>query len=366
MDTENFQPDQFKALFAHANEGILVTQDTGEILLVNPAAAAMFGYGPQELVGQMVDVLIPESLRRGHVRHRENFRQNPHARSMGLGLELRGCRKDGSEFPVEVSLSPYQEGEGVFIIAFIIDVTIRQRLTAQREEMAVELEREKEISTLKTHFVSIASHEFRTPLSTILSSAALIGNYAERGDTASIKRHAERIKNSVQNLNTILGEFLSLGRIEDGKVEPRFEAVNLPELIHEVEEDMRAILKKGQTISYQHGGDDEAMLDKNLLRNVVINLLSNASKYSPEGAPVEVVCNVQNGRTELIVKDKGIGISEQDQQKLFSRFFRATNAGNVSGTGLGLYIVRRYVEMMGGSVQCQSQVGEGSEFRVEF
>ncbi len=357
----------FHALFEHAAEGILLARESGEIVLVNPAAAAMFGYERAGLEGQKIEILVPETFRKGHSRHRDNFHQNPYPRNMGLGLSLNGQRRDGSVFPVEISLSPYRTEDGGFVIAFVVDITLREQLAAQRAEMALELEREKEIGHLKSRFVSIASHEFRTPLSTILSSASLVNSYAERGDIPAIQKHAGRIKNSVGNLQNILNEFLSLGRIEDGRVETRPEDVNLRELAQEVEEDLQSILRKDQTLSCQHTGEDMVYLDKNLLRIILSNLVANAIKYSPEGSPIEVFCSVEKGKgTEIRVRDRGIGISEYDQEHLFERFFRASNSGSVSGTGLGLYIVKRYAELLGGTVGFTSRVGEGSEFWVRF
>lgn len=355
----------FKALFEQATEGILIVTEAGKILLANAAARAMFGYEIPELEGQSIEILIPTDLRRAHARHREQFRSDPHPRSMGLGLNLHGQRKDGSVFPVEISLSPFDDGAGgQLTIAFVIDITVREQLAQQRANIAVELEKEKELGALKSRFVNIASHEFRTPLATILSSAGLINSYADRSDFENVKRHTARIKNSVNHLQNILQEFLSLGKIEDGKVEPKIEAINLPELLHEIEEDLKPILKKGQKITCQHAGETIAQTDRNLLRIIAINLISNAIKYSPEDSPIEVECRAAAGKIEIVVRDRGIGISENDQRKLFERFFRASNSGSTTGTGLGLYIVKRYAELLGGSVAFSSQVGEGSEFRV--
>jgi signal transduction histidine kinase len=229
------------------------------------------------------------------------------------------------------------------------------------------LEKEQELSALKSSFVSLVSHEFRTPLTSIGSSADLIMIYAERKEPEKAKKHAERIKHSVENLTTILGEFLSLGKLEEGKITAHLREMNLPELINDVRDELRYSFKQGQTLTYQHEGGAMVFLDSHLSKNILLNLMSNAIKYSPENTPICVKSSVQiPGKVRIEVRDQGIGISEEDQMQLFNRFFRAGNASNVQGTGLGLYIVKNYVEMMNGTIGCESHLGKGSTFWVEF
>jgi signal transduction histidine kinase len=229
------------------------------------------------------------------------------------------------------------------------------------------LAKEEEVSALKSNFVSLVSHEFRTPLTSINSSADLIMIYAERNEPEKAKKHAERIKHSVENLATILGEFLSLGKLEEGKITAHLQEMDLPELINDVRDELRYSFKQGQTFKYRQEGDAMVYLDKNLLKNILLNLVSNAIKYSPEDTPICVKSTVRiPGKVRIEVCDQGIGISETDQMQLFNRFFRAGNALNVQGTGLGLYIVKNYVEMMNGRIGCESHLGKGSTFWVEF
>ncbi len=401
-EEEQQKEEKFRALFEHAVSGILLTNRKGTIVMANPAAERLFGYDIGELPGNSIEILIPIHLRHRHEGHRDKFHRGPQPRGMGIGLDLKGITKDGSEFPVEVSLSPFHTSEGEFVVAFIVDNTKRKQyehsilqqkhelaglsealktlnedlenkvvertseLEQAKDELAVALDKERELGELKSRFVSMASHEFRTPLTSVLSSAGLIAQYADRQDMDNIKKHAERIKNGVNGLNTILTEFLSLGRLEEGHIQPRFEDVSLTACIENIHQEMKNLFKPGQEINHNHEGSDTAHLDCHLVKNILINLISNAIKYSPEQSVITVKSIVKDGKTRISVCDQGIGIPESEQKHLFDRFFRASNATNIQGTGLGLYIVQRYAEVMGGKVGFTSAIEQGSEFWVEF
>lgn len=401
--TERQQEERFKALFKFATNGILLANQQGVIVVANPAMARLFGYQEDDMIGKPVEILIPTRLAHRHAQHRDQYHQNPNPRSMGIGLELYGLKKDGTEFPVEVSLSPFKSSEGSFVVAFVVDNTFRKNyensileqkqelahlsdalqelneslevkvaartveLEQAKNELALALDKERELGELKSRFVSMASHEFRTPLTSVLSSAGLAVQYAERQDFANVKKHAERIKNAVNGLNSILTEFLSLGRLEEGRVTLNCEEANLLECVAEVHEGLKNLFKTGQTFEHRHTGPINAYMDCNLGKNILINLISNAIKYSPEGSPVLVETSVDEHSIRISVRDQGMGIPEAEQKHLFDRFFRASNAANTTqGTGLGLYIVQRYAEMMGGSVGFESAVEKGSIFWVEF
>ncbi|MFN0176541.1 MAG: ATP-binding protein [Saprospiraceae bacterium] len=402
-EQEGQQEEKFKALFQYATNGILLSNPKGVIVMANPAIEKLFGYELGELPGKQVEILIPTRLGQQHREHRAQFHQKPNPRSMGIGLDLKGLKKDGSEFPVEVSLSPFKNSEGAFVVAFVVDNTFRKKhddsMLQQRQELAIlsealkelnegleskvssrtaeleqakndlaaALDKERELGELKSRFVSLASHEFRTPLTSVLSSAGLVSQYAERQDFENVKKHAERIKKAVTGLNSILSEFLSLGRLEEGRVALNLEEVNLTECVAEVHEGMKNLFKPGQTFEHRHHGSTIARMDCNLGKNILINLISNASKYSPEGSPILVETAVDENKIRISVRDRGMGIPESEQKHLFDRFFRASNAANTTqGTGLGLYIVQRYAEMMNGSVGFESVVEEGSVFWVEL
>jgi PAS domain S-box-containing protein len=394
---ENDMLNQVEAIFQYATEAILITDSQGKIIRVNPSSEAMFGYESSEFINQTIEMLIPTRLKERHISHRTQFQENPHARSMGANFDLFAKRKDDSEFPVEVSLSPYTNSQGSFVIAFIIDISIRkkaenqliaykselekeveertmilkeaiQKLEQTKDELDNSLKREREVNSMKSRFISIASHEFRTPLATVLSSLSLVEKYAELKEDEKRNKHISRIKSSVRNLTDILNDFLSLNKLEEGKVMLNIENFNLHDLIDNIRQELQGIAKKDQKIeiSCSHNGDCMANLDKTLVRNILINLVSNAIKFSPEGSVIHI--NAILSETELIlsVKDHGIGIPEADQKHLFERFFRSSNAGEIQGTGLGLSIVSHYVNLLKGSIKYESKENEGTTFYVNI
>jgi PAS domain S-box-containing protein len=401
---------QVNALFQHATEGIVLTDDKGKIVLLNPAAYRLFQYDHGELLNQSIDLLIPQRFHARHVADREGFYQQPGNRTMGHGRDLFARKKNGSEFPVEVSLSYYRQKNVLYVIAFVVDITERkkaeqellqkqeqlkritddisklnteletkveqrtlilrealQELERSQGELSDALSKEKELNEIKSRFVSMASHEFRTPLSTVLSSAALLGRYTLTEDQDKRDKHIKRIKDAVKHLNDLLEDFLSLGKLEEGKIMAERTDFGVREFLDEVVEEMRPLAKPGQQIHYEYTGAERFVTDKRLLKNILINLVSNAMKFSPEGAAIWLrVSQPAAGGLTLAVKDQGIGISQEDQQHLFSSFFRGGNALNIEGTGLGLHIVKRYVDLLGGIVRLESTLGEGTCITVEL
>ncbi len=558
--SESKNRERLKALFEYATEGMIITNSKGEIVLVNPMAENQFGYEHEELIGKNIEVMIPDRFSQRHVKHREKYSQSPYPRPMGKGNLLYAKRKNGSEFPVEISLSNFNTDEGRFIIAFIIDISERRKseellqkekelakmhldiapviflvldgnmkvslinqkgtrilkcseseiidtnwfekftppallkdsvemfgklmkgdldssgnveteiitasgetrviswkyavirnetgqpvsllgageditdrkaqeviiakaneelkqysleifnlntdlekrvrerteelgaliqklehinnelaveikerkqaeelLETKREELKAALDKERELSELKSRFVTMASHEFRTPLSTILSSVTLISKYNEPGQDEKRIKHIERIKSSVHNLTSILNDFLSLGKLEEGKIQCHPSEFDITTFSGDLTSELREVSKKGQTISYIHTGSKiRVTLDKNLTRNICLNLLSNAIKYSDEGSAIEFKTTTDEQRLTISVTDQGIGIPENEQQHIFERFFRANNASNIQGTGLGLNIVKKYAELMQGEVLFRSEYGKGTTFEVSL
>lgn len=378
-DTNN---EELKALFNNAAIGILTVNQYGKIELANDFAMQQFGYTLEELKGNTIELLIPRRFRDKHVGHRDTFlNKKSQSRPMGVGLDLFAIKKDGTEFPVEVSISSYETPTGKFAIAFISDITIRKEseealkeLNAQLEQkvkdrtqsLSEALEKEKELNELKSRFVSIASHEFRTPLSTILSSAYLVSRYQKTEEQSNRDKHVARIVSSVNMLNDILNDFLSVGKIEEGKIQLRITEFNIKELIEAIINEMQTILKPGQIVMHDHAGDEKVMLEPSLLRHIVMNLLSNAIKFSPEHSSIEINCVHKPGQLALAVRDHGMGISDEDKQHLFSRFFRGSNVTNIQGTGLGLHIVAKYAELMNGAIVCNSALNNGTEFIITF
>ena len=400
--------ETFRQIFQSSVEAIIMVDSDGKILLANPVSERMFGYEPGALLGVLIEDLLPEHLRKRHVGYRKEFNAHPEPRPMGMGRDLVAKRKDGSEFPVAVSLS-YTNIEGeLMVMAFVSDITERKKaeealkrseeqllvyaselekkvqsrtedlnstIEALEKEVVVRkraeqdarkaLERERELNELKSKFVSIASHEFRTPLSTVLSSASLIEKYNDRKEAEKVTKHVQRIKSSVNHLTSILNDFLSLGKLEEGKIDIAKETVSLADFLKEVEEEIAPTLKTGQDLHVDITAGPKAIdSDPRILRNILFNLISNASKYSEPGKRIEVICKQDTKILFFIVRDEGIGIPAHEQKHMFDRFFRASNAGTVQGTGLGLNIVKRYVELLGGSISFSSEFGKGSAFTV--
>jgi PAS domain S-box-containing protein len=389
----------FETIFNFVNEGILIVDSKGNIILTNVKLGEMFGYDEDELKGKKVEVLIPNVLAGRHEHHREDYMRNPVRRPMGRNMTLHGKRKDGREFPIEISLSYYQNDESLFVIAFVIDISERfnqqariQRMNGElkslneslekkvaertlvlkealhelevsRDELSQALENEKGLNELKSRFISTASHEFRTPLSTILSSVSLIQKYISSEDQEKREKHILKIKNAVSGLTQILNDFLSLGKLEEGKMTAKPALHDVFALVREVVSDINSIVRSGQTINY-NSGLYEMMIDRQLFRNVMFNLLSNAIKFSPEGAVIDVNVEVNDETVVVAVKDQGIGISEADMKNLFERFFRGANAIAIPGTGLGLNIVTKYLELMQGTITCSSELNVGSTFYI--
>lgn len=242
---------------------------------------------------------------------------------------------------------------------------LEQQVRTRTTELYEALGREKEMNELKSRFVSMASHEFRTPLSIVLSSTALIEQYGAAEQDEKVQKHLKRIKSSVSNLTNILNDFLSLDKLEQGKVEVESDSFDMQEFMREVVEDVQTIRKKDQVIQLDHEGYTEVTLDQKKLRYVMVNLLSNSIKYSPDNAKITVASKIGNDIV-IAVQDNGIGIPEEEQKYLYSKFFRAKNTANVPGTGLGLTIVKRYVELMGGDVSFRSKVTEGTTFTINI
>ena len=395
------------ALFEFATEGILVTNTTGEIAMINPAAERMFGYENGELAGKKIEVLIPRKFSGNHEKHRDGFNKNPQPRSMGVGRDLFASRKDGSEFPVEISLSPFESPNGKFVIAFVIDITVRKQheenlrqktselekiskqvkemnaelegkvedrtimlretlaqLEKSKNELAESLQKEKELGDLKTRFVSTVSHEFRTPLGAILSSSYLLNQYIERRDFEKCARHITKITESVKHMSSMLEDLLSLGKLEEGLIQAKFEPFEFNKFVTELVAEMQELTKKEQKIILNTSDGIEATTDKRLLKNVLLNLIGNAIKFSEEAMAIHVNCETADDTLSISVTDSGIGISEEDKEHLFERFFRAHNAANIQGTGLGLHIISKYLELLHGNISIESELGKGSIFTI--
>ncbi len=529
--------NRFEVFFKNASLGILVVDVTGSIISANPFLLNMFGYKETGILGKTIETLIPSRFHHGHVKHRDKFIKKPNNRPMGIGMDLFGIKKDGTEFPVEVSLGHYTIDEEKFVVAFVSDITIREKNKAEIKQLYDELEitvenrtkeltrtlqvlehlnekleftlgnqkaildnarimlfamnkngliqffnpeacrltgyaesevvnhftpvmfhqpeeiehckqelkrdfnvttkndfevikekslrnqinemecvyrkktgemfpvlltitpirnkkqqvtgfmgvaidiserkkaesnllealkKEQKLGELKSRFVSMASHEFRTPLSTILSSAYLVEKYKDCEDQPKREKHLGRIISAVNNLTNILNEFLSVGKIEEGKINLHLSPFNIKKTTEQLIQDMLPSVKGQQFIDYVHQGEETTTLDLSLYKNIILNLLSNAIKFSKENSGIYVNTYVDETQLQLTVKDSGIGISKEDQEHLMERFFRGSNATNIQGTGLGLHIVSKYVERLKGTLSFSSELEVGTTFTITF
>ena len=532
--------DLFQSIFQSSVEGILVVDVDGIIIKANPASEELFGYDAGELIEQKVESLMPKKFKKNHQSHRKGYVAKPKARRMGQDLELWGLKKNGSQFPLEISLSPTIIKEKQFVIAFIIDTSKQKKterklkfsqtqlkthseelegkvssrtseltttvqklvasnlsledqiqetkdaeksaaaskslfsaiaknfpngfiivfnpnfemlliegeaiiklgldkmvfedksvddiaifsekqktklkqdilktiagehlrfeimyrnqyfsvntiplldddnvisnalfvysdITAQKkieQDSQSALKKEQELNELKSRFVSMASHEFRTPLSAIQTSAILIGKQNEAGNEQKREKYVTQIKNNVKNLVVILNDFLSLSKLEEGKVTANKEPFDFVDLSKTLIEEVSMTKKIGKNIVFSSPGHPISLnLDPKLVRHILMNLLSNAIKYSPKNTDINIKIEERDQYVSLEIQDQGIGIPEEEQDKLFERFFRAKNAQNIQGTGLGLNIVKQYVELMDGTIDFKSKTNKGSTFLVKW
>jgi len=289
-----------------------------------------------------------------------------------MTYEQEKKKLDGTHFWAKIFVKLNQDKTLAQTVA--IDITESKRFNEELEakvrertlELTESLQREKDLNELKSRFVSMASHEFRTPLSAILSSISLIDLYTTEEQAEKRKKHTERIRSSVSNLVGILNDFLSLEKLEQGKVEITQEPFDLYDFAEDIMEEVNGILKIGQQINLAHTGEREIIQDKRILKNVLLNVLSNAIKYSDEHKEIHFSIAVNHGIVSIKVRDEGIGIPEEEQKELFSKFFRAKNAVHIQGTGLGLNIVKKYVELLDGNISFISKHNEGTTFIIVF
>lgn len=496
-----FKGNLYEVLFEAISEGLLLVDDRGIIIESNKMSAAMFGYEEGELIGKSIEVLVPDGAKKAHEEYRNKYNNQPKARPMGANIKLDGVKKDKSQFPVQISLTPLKNEEGKnFIITLISDITerreneenlyklresleqqVRDRTKKLREseqlyksiarnfpsgvisifdssykylfaegqalyELGIEtsdligldylsriderardqvkeeldkvfqgdsndfevtvggqtyllnavplsedaknidkilvveknitaqievakklednLNQERELADMKSRFVSMASHEFRTPLTTINSSASLIRKYLEKGWYEKIDKHVDKIQNSVHNLTSILNDFLSFEKLETDKVNVLMGDCDIAEILMETFDEMSTVMKVNQVIKYNGPNNLLFFTDGQLLKNTMLNLLSNAIKYSKEDGEIIVTLIGDEDDIKISIQDFGLGIPVKDQKNLFSRFFRAENVTNIEGTGLGLIIVRRYLDLLNGEINFKSEEGEGTTFYI--
>lgn len=396
-------------------DAIVVINSRGLIQYVNRAAIFLFLYKQEDMLGQNISMLMPQPDKAKHDGYIRNYQQTGKRKIIGIGREVIAQKKDGSLFSCLLSLSEVNVDNNQYFTGIIHDISalklaenelielnkslelkvqerteklsevvnrllvtnneltqeIKLREKAEKalkkseEELRKSLDKEKELSVLKSRFVTMASHEFRTPLSTILSSTNLIAQYMKVQNPEKVDHHVAKIKNTVNHLTGILNDFLSLGKWDEGKVSVEKTYFSWSELVNEVSQSLQHILKREQYFNLEIE-DFKLYTDQHLLKNSMINLISNASKYSKESQEIKISSRCDGNRFIINVEDFGQGIPLTEQANMFERFFRASNVTNIEGTGLGLNLVQSYIQSLGGSISFVSEEGKGSIFTLEL
>jgi two-component system sensor kinase FixL len=384
------------AIIQNAIDGIITIDERGKVESINPSACGLFDYVPEEVIGNNVSMLMPPPDKEQHDEYLKNYQRTGRAHIIGIGREVKGLKKDGTIFPFRLGISEVQYSGRKIYTGFIHDLSrekeaentlkeyaahleelVEERtqslkdtvlaLQKAKEDVSFSLEKERELGLLKSRFVSIASHEFRTPLTSIQLSASLIEKYAESFNSPNIIKHVGKVKAAVGNLTGILNDFLSLEKLESGKQEPLYHEFDLVRFSEEITEEMQVMAKQNQNIIYQHTGTRNVVrLDQNLLKTCIVNLITNAIKYSGENTFIDFNTEINDEECIITISDNGIGIPESDQTHLFEAFFRAHNTGTIPGTGLGLNIVSRYTRLMNGKINFKSIVHQGTLFTILF
>jgi hypothetical protein len=406
----NKEKDIFNILFEAVSEGVLVVDDQQNIVSVNSSIEKIFGYKKEELIGQQLQVLIPIKHHVAHNAYFKGFVEVNESKQMGQGLDLFGLRKGGDVFPLEVGLNPFKIYGKTFIMALVIDISKRRRQEIEVQNLNLELEKkvkqrtsdlskkvkelnlvnielgrenkkritaenqikdalkkEKELNGLKTKFLSLVSHEFKTPLSVILTSNMLLGKYKLTEQQENRNKHLAIITDRIKYLNHILDDFLSVEKMDSGKYNYSFHNFKIIKVVNEVIYNANMLLKEGQKINYPEDIDEISIFqDEKIIELALSNLISNAIKYSPEDTQIKIVIKQEKNSTFFVVKDNGIGIPVIDQKNVFNRYFRAENAVLTQGTGIGLNIVKSHLINLGGNISFESVENKGSIFTMKI
>ncbi len=400
-------PNIFDILFEAIPEGVIVVNEKRMIAATNASIEGMFCYKKDELIHQPIEILIPKKYHLEHPKYFETFLKKSSIIKISNNKNLVGVTKNNKEFPIEIGLNPFKVNGNTYIIALIIDITKRRdderkirflnsKLEKKIKLRTLELEntinqlkqlnkdykseikrrieaeiqikdalkKERELNELKTKFLSMVSHEFKTPLSGILTSATLFGKYKLENQQQNRDKHIDIITNKVRYLDNIINDFLSIERLESNKVVYKFSKFNLSKIVNEVVYNSNLLLKTGQKINTSKNSDAYVLYqDEKILELVLTNIINNAIKYSPQDTIIDLEFYKEKKAIVFKVTDKGIGIPQKDQKFIFNRYFRAENALNNQGTGIGLNIVKSHLENLGGSIIFRSKENEGSMFK---
>lgn len=400
--------DLFNILLGAVSEGVIVVDVEQKIIDVNASAIEMFGYPRQDFVGLHLNAIIPSEYHAEHSGHVNKFMEKKEKRQMGVGRDIYGLRRNGEVFPLEAGLNPFQVGRESYVLAMVIDITERKQQELQIRQLNLELEKkveartkdlniaidtlkgvnlsldienkkrikaeeeaqsalkkEKELNELKTKFLSLVSHEFKTPLSGILTSTILLSKYKLTEQQEKRDKHIETITSKVHYLNAILNDFLSFEKLESGKISYKFSSFKLSKVVNEVIYNANMLLKEGQRIHYPEDIDAITLYqDEKIIELSLSNLVHNALKYSPEHTMIDIFVSQDETHTTFKIKDQGCGIPQEDQKNIFNRYFRAENVLLTQGTGIGLNIVQSHLENLGGTISFESVENIGSTFTI--
>ena len=369
--------------------------------IIDTAIDGIITIDSQDVIGQNVSILMPQPYRSQHDGYIHSYLSTKKPKIIGIGREVIGQRKSGQTFPFRLAVSEVILNDRIIFTGIVHDLTeikkveqalresnenlenkveertneleavvnkllfTNKQLEFSRKKLEESLQKEKELNELKSRFVSMASHEFRTPLSTVMSSASIISKYKNEDQDDKRLKHVDRIKSAVNNLTGILNDFLSLSKLEENKVEVKKNDIEFEALCASIEADLANMFKEGQRIAHENINVVRVFkTDERILKNILFNLISNAIKYSPVNSTIQCRAEIVDKQLKLSIKDQGIGIPENEQKYLFERFFRASNVENVQGTGLGLNIVKRYVELLNGGITFESKQGFGTTFHI--
>lgn len=353
---------EYEELFEFSPLGYFILDENGIIKNVNATGITQFGFIKSKLLKKPFSIFIKgEEKQDDFYRYRNHIMENHDIQE----LECEIVRQDSSTFTGLLKSTVVKNNQNEFK-HFLLMVSDISEIKQSKHAIEMALVKSEELNELKSRFITLASHEFRTPLTLVLSSVTLAEKHLELSDTENLKKHLNRIKSAAEHITMMLNQFLSLEKLESGAVSVEKVNLNVPEFCKSIIEEISDLTKKNQTIIYHHKGKKQISTDINIFKSILIYVLSNACKFSAEHESVDFVTEINNDKLMIMVKDYGIGIPEKEQKNLFSKFYRAQNALNIKGSGLELYIIKKYLALIGGEISFTSRLNEGSTFCIQF